>query len=402
MPSVISNIFSNDVINFLLNSQETMNAKAKITSSNNVVYFTIPLTESIRNAILTQFDLDFSNVSEIPMRWIKGDTSPHIDVGYTQFENTYLAYISDSEGEFVLDNTHYPIHANTGFMFNEGLNHMTHNTGNVPRLLLGPMNEFAQPVGNTPIVYYDNYANAYAQNGNIIAAGGSFILGENIYYGSIGTYTSWRVANTYNATLPTGIYNNGFDLLPFGSNLSTYHVYPEVPCFLEGTKILCQVEDKEVYLPIETIKQGTLVKTIKNGYKKVEVIGKGSIKNPGNNERSENRLYKCSVGTYPELNEDLYLTGCHSILVDTITDIQKEKTIQHLGEIFVTERKYRLMAFLDELAEPWASEGDYTIWHLALENIDEKMNYGIYANGGLTVETCSINFMKNKSNLTIE
>lgn len=399
MPFVISNIFSNDAIDFLLNSQETMNAKTKInqSSSNSVVYFTIPLTESIRNAILTQFGLDFSNVSEIPMRWIKGDTSPHIDVGPSQFENTYLAYISDSEGEFVLDNTHYPIHANTGFMFNEGLMHMTHNTGNVPRLLLGPMNEFAQPVG-TNITYYNNYADAYAQNENYIALG-TFILG-NIYEGSITPYTSWRVASTTGGPVPTGIYNNGFNLLTFGQ--VGYYVYPEVPCFLEGTKVLCQVENTEVYLPIETIKEDTLVKTSKNGYKKVELIGKGSIKNPANNERSENRLYKCSVGTYHELNEDLYLTGCHSILVDTLTDKEKEKTIQHLGHTFVTECKYRLMACVDERAEPWASEGNYTIWHLALENKDEKANYGIYVNGGLLVETCSINFMKNKSNLTIE
>jgi len=398
MASVVSNIFSNDVIDFLINSQEANAAKAKITSSNSVVYFTIPLTESIRNAILAQFGLDFSNVSEIPMRWIKGDTIPHIDVGASQFENTYLAYISDSEGEFVLDNTHYPISANTGFMFNEGLMHMTHNTGNVPRLLLGPMNEFAQPVG-TPILYYDNYADAYAKNGNTIASSGSNILGT-VSYGSIGTYTSWRVANTDSGSVPTGIYNNGFDLSTLGS--SGYYVYPELPCFLEGTKVLCVVDENEVYLPIETIKEGTLVKTSKNGNKKVKHIGKGSIKNQGNNERSENRLYKCSVGTYPELNEDLYITGCHSILVDTLTDKEKEKTIQHLGHTFVTERKYRLMACIDERAEPWASEGKYTIWHLALDNKDEKANYGIYVNGGLLVETCSINFIKNKSNLTIE
>ena len=55
---------------------------------------------------------------------------------------------------------------------------------------------------------------------------------------------------------------------------------------------------------------------------------------------------------------------------------------------------------VDERAEPWASEGTYTIWHFALENEDIKMNYGVYANG-LLVETCSINTMRTKSNLTI-
>jgi hypothetical protein len=59
------------------------------------------------------------------------------------------------------------------------------------------------------------------------------------------------------------------------------------------------------------------------------------------------------------------------------------------------------MACLDERAEPWNSEGEYTIWHFALENDDKKMNYGVYANGGLLVETCSINTMKNKSSMTL-
>lgn len=60
------------------------------------------------------------------------------------------------------------------------------------------------------------------------------------------------------------------------------------------------------------------------------------------------------------------------------------------------------MACVDERAEPWNSQGTYTIWHFALEHYDEKMNYGVYANGGLLVETCSINFLKNKSNMDLK
>ena len=59
------------------------------------------------------------------------------------------------------------------------------------------------------------------------------------------------------------------------------------------------------------------------------------------------------------------------------------------------------MACVDERAVPWNSKGIYTIWHFALENNDEKMNYGVYANGGLLVETCSINFLKKKSNMVV-
>jgi hypothetical protein len=138
---------------------------------------------------------------------------------------------------------------------------------------------------------------------------------------------------------------------------------------------------------------GTLVKTSRDGYKKVEVLGQGTIQNPGHSDRSENRLYTCTKANYPEITEDLFITGCHSILVNNLTDKQREDTIKHLGRIFVTDRKYRLMACLDDRAEPFASEGIYTIYHIALEHTDPKMNYGVYANG-LLVETCSKRYLK--------
>ena len=146
---------------------------------------------------------------------------------------------------------------------------------------------------------------------------------------------------------------------------------------------------------------GTLVKTSRDGYKKVEVIGKGTIQNSGTEERLQDRLYKCSQSKYPELKDDLFITGCHSILVDSITDIQREEIEKQFNRIYVTDKKYRLMACIDERAEPWASEGTYTIWHFALENADIYMNYGVYANGGLLVETASLRLMNTLSNMTL-
>ena len=37
-------------------------------------------------------------------------------------------------------------------------------------------------------------------------------------------------------------------------------------------------------------------------------------------ERIKNQLYTCSTENYPELFEDLIITGCHSILVDELTE----------------------------------------------------------------------------------
>jgi hypothetical protein len=398
-----SNVFSNEDLDDINHLPEVLDAKEKL-ATNNVVSFTIPLTETIR-AYLTQIGLDLSNaeVTRLPMRWIKGDTSPHIDSGSTRFENTYLAYLNDCPGEFIIDGVSYPITANTAFVFNEGLSHTAKNTESQPRLLLGPMNEFAEAVGST-IQYYDNYADAYAQNGNYIGNQGfNWVIGDPAYiYGNIGNYTSWRVANVYGGgAIPTGTYNNGFDLSTLGLGSNTFFLYPSAPCFLEGSTVLSLVDNVEKYVKIETLTTGDLVKTSRNGYKKIEFIGKGNVFNPGNDERTENRLYKCSTTNFPELIEDLYITGCHSILVDTITDVQREQLIKQMGRIFITDRKYRLIASVDERAEPWNSEGNYAIWHLALENNDPKMNYGIYVNGGLLVETCSLNFFKKWANLNI-
>ena len=176
------------------------------------------------------------------------------------------------------------------------------------------------------------------------------------------------------------------------------------PCFLQGSTILCQVDGKDVYVPIEQMMPGTLVKTRLSGYKKVILLGRRAFMNPGTDvkDRLEQRLYTLSSAAYPELTEDLYLTGGHSVLVESLSDEQKEKTVAHLGELFVTENRYRLLACIDERAEAWDSEGEHTIWHFALEHDVVNANYGVYANGGLLVESSSINYMKNKSNMILE
>ena len=85
MTTRLSNVFSTEELEYLTQSQEVLDAKSKLNGSN-VVYFTIPVTQTLCDSIFRQFGLDISNVSEIPMRWIKGDTLPHIDVGSNKFE----------------------------------------------------------------------------------------------------------------------------------------------------------------------------------------------------------------------------------------------------------------------------------------------------------------------------
>jgi hypothetical protein len=397
MTSIYENVLSEEEFNYLNNLPEVLAAKASLDfRSSGMVYFSVPITDSIRATLQSRFGLDLSTHSSIPMRWIKGDTAPHIDTGASNFQNTYLVYLNDSPGKLIVDSHAYPIQANSGFVFNEGLSHKTQYTENVPRLLLGPMNEFAEPVGFSPGIYYfPTETDAFDGTNLLGTSGGVFTIGSG---GPFGGYTSWRIGSSSNGTSSKSVvYPNGSILNPDGA----YFLYPSTPCFLEGTTILCQVNGVEKYVPVEELKKGTLVKTSLDGYKAVVLLGKGTIQNPGDNERTENRLYKCSTLKYPQLKDDLYITGCHSILEFPITEKQKGDIIKHLGKLFVTDKKYRVMACVDERAEPWDSKGIYIIWHFALENNDEKMNYGVYANGGLLVETCCIHFLKNKSNMIL-
>ena len=401
MTSVFANVLSEEELEYLNNLPEVLTAKASLDSRpSGLIYFSVPATETIRTALESRFGLRIFAGSSIPMRWIKGDTAPHIDRSVSAFENTYLVYLNNSPGELVIDSQTYQIQANTGFVFNEGLSHETQGTEGVARLLLGPMNEFAEPVGDVPNIRYYNSLSAALNYIDPIAISDVLYTVGNVDSGSIGAITSWRIASNSVGSSPQNVvYNNG-DILNSGGGVSYYFLYPALPCFLEGSTILCQVDGVEKYVPVEQLEVGTLVKTSLDGYKAVVLIGNGSILNPGNDERIENRLYKCSASKYPELSQDLYITGCHSILVDELTDSERVETAKHLGRVFVTDKKYRLMACVDERAEAWNSEGAYKIWHFALENENERMNYGVYANG-LLVETCSIKTLKGKSNMAL-
>lgn len=755
---------SPDDLDYIQSIPDVLLAKEKLAifENNGSVYFKITLTEGLKSTLSTRLGLNLSGITEIPMRWIKGDTVRHADKGESDFTNTYLVYLTDSSGEFVLDDMAFPIQKNQGFIFSEGILHETMNTGSMPRLLLGPMNEFAQPVGASvslqDIYYFSSQSAAEAVDisdtagmlNNSLGISSTYTVGHrdavfkviwciasdnsgNLLLGSTdpcirkitpngvvstlaGNKDTWgfadgpattalfqgisgiavhpdgsiyvsdtlnsrirkidtsgnvttvagdgnqggggagniqsignanfnypqgitldssnniivadtvnncirviefssglvktiaggtsdgysdglalnslftnpydvkisadglsiyvadtfnfvirrislSVPNTYDLNLPSdvitvggdgttgyldGVHPNtkyylptsiaihpdntggnqilvadrnnacirliqdpivsaassftiaglstnplftdgigldvgfgGLNYLTFdpsgnliiadyyhiskisaatvttvaggdvttlqgvagygykdtnvalptnnwkiassstgsssqvviwtnGQTLDasgTYFLYPMPSgsvCFLEGTSVLCFLEGKEQYVPVEKLTKGTLVRTLRDGYKKVELIAKEEMSNPGTDERIEQRLYKCSTSRYPELTSDLYLTGCHSILVDTITSDEKAQLIKHLDRIFVTDKKYRLIACVDERAEPWNSEGTYTVWHFALEHGNAKMNYGVFVNGGLLVESCSKHVLQNKSNMVLQ
>jgi hypothetical protein len=65
--------------------------------------FTMEVGDDIKDAILQELGLDLSAVHNVPFRWITGDTEVHTDCTTTSFANTYMIYLTDSSGEFIVD-----------------------------------------------------------------------------------------------------------------------------------------------------------------------------------------------------------------------------------------------------------------------------------------------------------
>lgn len=148
----IHNVFSSDEIGYLLHDSVVQLHKEKLSDALPVVTFSIPLSDSMKTTLENELSMDLSHSTTIPMRWIRGDTLPHIDKGEAQFTNTYLIYVTDSIGQLLIDDQPYTIVAGDAHIFNEGLTHSTTDTGNTDRLMIGPMSETGFPVGAVDLI----------------------------------------------------------------------------------------------------------------------------------------------------------------------------------------------------------------------------------------------------------
>jgi hypothetical protein len=133
-------------------------------------------------------------------------------------------------------------------------------------------------------------------------------------YGTVNTN-----ANTTNVGLPKLLRGSQYKISVYAMNAqgnsaisSIFYFVPSIPCFKEDSKILT---DKG-YKLVQDLRKGDLVKTFSQGYVPLDMIGYSTIYNPGDARRIKHRLYKCTPENYPELAEDLIITGCHAILID--------------------------------------------------------------------------------------
>jgi hypothetical protein len=154
-------------------------------------------------------------------------------------------------------------------------------------------------------------------------------------------------------------------------------------CFVKGTKILCFLDNLEVYIPIEELTTYHYVKTYEHGYKKILFIKKFPIINttrrPVTKKEKINKIYKLAKEDYEELFEDLYINGGHSILVDTLTEEENRINLKLFGEYKKIGDKIRLLSYINQKAISINDDLRYEMYHISTGEEE-----GIYANGILT------------------
>lgn len=190
--TLMYSVFNQEELDILRNLPEVRN-----TQGTSRTYFQASVPDSIKQKLQSTIGLDLSQVSSVPFRWIHGDTMPHIDRGQASFENTYLVYLTDGQGQFELGDETYPITAGSGFVFEEGTYHAVKQTNGTSRLLLGPMSESGFAVG-APGIFADGQTDTV-----YISQVGAFVY-YRVNDGSLFVIDSFPVAiSNINASDPT-------------------------------------------------------------------------------------------------------------------------------------------------------------------------------------------------------
>lgn len=262
----IESIFRSEDIDMLLNSDDIVAIKSEFDASNmkmQMINITLPL--SMQESLFSKMGI---NVTNVPMRFIRGNTPSHTDVSANDFDFTYLIYLTDSVGELVLGDTSFPISKNTGFKFSEGILHETRNTENAVRVLIGPMDVNGNSVGRYPIWYFNSEEDAATGLYENIIAAGNFTIGE-LDEGSIGSHTHWRIkTRNGDPSNDTTVYANGATL-PDDLGFTYYDLYPVLLgdiCFIGDTKIKTDqgnIEISKIDNNIHTINGKKIVKITK-------------------------------------------------------------------------------------------------------------------------------------------
>ena len=207
----------------------------------------------------------------------------------------------------------------------------------------------------------------------------TFISGITSYlYYSTDSGANWTLASTLSSIVLNNASLSESQAIA-GTNSGVYYTSSPL-CYEANTLILTVENDEEVYKKVSELKVGDLLKTYKQGNKMVKYIKSFKYK-PLNKEKDLDFLYKMK-------ENNIILTGGHSILVDELTE---EETLNNAKYGFsqMIEDKTLLLACSSDKFERVDDDLEYELWHFTLENDDVTGHYGVYINDGILSESCS-------------
>ena len=257
----------------------------------------------------------------------------------------------------------------------------------------------------------DVFFNRFATN---FGGPGATTLGLNCFSGTTSiNYTNFACLHTiYNngyteSSLRSGLYKDYSETDPdvqpteyFGAGFDNSAVDYAITgaCFNEDTKILCfnPETNEEYYTPIQNLKKGDLVKTYLHGYRKIDIICTGKLRN--NIYYFGKYMCKMRKTETNSLIEDLIVTGAHALLVDELSEEERLKTTEVFSKWripFILDEKYLLLAGISDKFEIMKEDIVYTYYHFCVENDgNDETRYGVWANGVLVETPCKKNILE--------
>lgn len=173
---------------------------------------------------------------------------------------------------------------------------------------------------------------------------------------------------------------------------------PKLSCLNKGTNVLCLDSNfNDVYIPIENLTTGSIVKTYKYGYRKITMIGSYKMSNNSNNyfDLTNKCMFLMPKLKTNSLFENLIVTNGQTILVDNLyADIKPNTFIN--DNVKMIDDKYLLEASMSYQFIKQNNNKQYTCYFLTLENNNnDDEQFGIWANGVLVATLSKNQFIKH-------
>lgn len=171
-------------------------------------------------------------------------------------------------------------------------------------------------------------------------------------------------------------------------------------CVDKDTDITSLVNGVEKEVKVHNLKPGDMVKTYKDGYRKIKRIGYMDSFNQSKSERLGGARFVLLKTDQNGLTEDLYVSARHLILVDTLTEEQEKNEKETFGKIYKVNDKFLVQARHHPDFELIEEPRYHRYYQMTLDNDgDIHKRHGIYTNGYLTESTCQYDYETHLTDL---